>query len=319
MRRFWISVPLALGLFAAAAAQPPDKKKADPPPDKKKVADPVDAAVAAALANDPDVKVARAKVQLAEAELAKAKQAIVLRVMTLNASVREYRQAVDVARQQFAIVEALFMRATVPQSDVLRARLVLEQTQATLTRAETELKLITGGGGPAGVGSGGDPDTAANHALRWLTNVEAGEDAKRVTSLLILAGLEAYREAHGIKGPIPDRIRAALDKPVKLGAKGETVTFEKAMEVFKKDAGLDVPVRGPGDLIRSPEIVSQGEELPVGAWFQLFQDYSGATIFVRDYGLLFTAKSAAPPDAPTLTEFWKQKPPAEKKPAPEKK
>ena len=47
-----------------------------------------------------------------------------------------------------------------------------------------------------------------------------------------------------MKGPIPDRIRAALDKPVKLGAKGEKMTFDKALEVFRKEAGLDVPVRG---------------------------------------------------------------------------
>ena len=36
-------------------------------------------------------------------------------------------------------------------------------------------------------------------------------------------------------------------------------------------------------------------------------------LYVREYGLLFCNKHTAPPDAPTLTEFWKQKPPAEKK------
>src|SRR5437879_2008799 len=103
-RRLIVSVLFAAGLFAVAAlGQPPAADKLDPrgtsdqpekkPPEKK--ADPADAAVAAALANDPDVKVARAKVQLAEAEVAKAKQAVVLKVMTLQATVQEYRRAVE--------------------------------------------------------------------------------------------------------------------------------------------------------------------------------------------------------------------------------
>jgi hypothetical protein len=94
---------------------------------------------------------------------------------------------------------------------------------------------------------------------------------------------------------------------VKLGPKGEDVTFGQAMEVFKKEAGLDVPVRvsvavGGGLVL----VESEGEELPVGAWFQLFQDFNGGVIYVREYGLLFTTKEAAPPDALTVTLFWKQ-------------
>ena len=39
------------------------------------------------------------------------------------------------------------------------------------------------------------------------------------------------------------RIRAALHKPVQLGAKGEKVAFGKAIESIRKDARFDVPVR----------------------------------------------------------------------------
>src|SRR5205823_277808 len=141
-------------------------------------------------------------------------------------------------------------------------------------------------------------------------------------------------EREALKGPIPERIRAALDKPVKLGAKGEKVTFEKALEVFKKEAGLDVPVRGSLPAVEAPDpknpnecknqpiqIKSEGEELPVGAWFQLFEDNAvlmnprggGTTryrFYVREYGLFISPTDTAPPDALALTEFWKQKPPA---------
>ena len=56
----------------------------------------------AALANDPDVQVARAKVLLAEAEMAKARQAVVLKVMTLRASIEEHRRNVDAASERLA-------------------------------------------------------------------------------------------------------------------------------------------------------------------------------------------------------------------------
>ena len=45
------------------------------------------------------------------------------------------------------------------------------------------------------------------------------------------------------RGPAADRIRAALDKRVKLGEKGADVSFDDALQAFKKDAGLDVTVR----------------------------------------------------------------------------
>ena len=112
------------------------------------------------------------------------------------------------------------------------------------------------------------------------------------------------------------RIRAALDKQVRIGPKGETVNFEQALAVFKKEAGLDVPVRYGGPVGTPAPVTSEGEELPIGAWFQLYQDQdpNGGLLYVRDYGLLYAAKGTAPPDAPTLTEFWKQKPAATKGP-----
>ena len=123
--------------------------------------------------------------------------------------------------------------------------------------------------------------------------------------------MEAYNAARGrhLKtpaGPISDRIRIALDKPVKLGVKDAKVTFEQALDVFKKEAGLDVPVRVDAKI---SAIVSLGEELPVGAWLQLFADGTPNSRFlVREYGLLVTNTSLNPPDAISVFDFWKQKP-----------
>lgn len=289
LRTSTISALFVAVLFALpAVGQPPggaDKKQ--PRGDKVQPANPTDAAISAALANDPDVKVARAKVQLAEAELAKAKQSVVLKVMTLMVSIKEQKSVVEMARVRVATADAMFNRAVIDQAKVLEERAKLESAQATLLRMETELSLLTGSG-------------------KEFRQIKQPDEYADALTLVTLAWHNTRLRAEAIQGPIPDRIRAALDKPVKLGAKGEKFTFEQALEVFKREAGLDVPVRGEA---RLKAIVSEGVELPVGAWFQLFADENlEAGFFVREYGLLIAPKSAAPPDAPTVTEFWKLKP-----------
>ena len=84
-------------------------------------------------------------------------------------------------------------------------------------------------------------------------------------------GLRWLAASVTVKGPVSERILAALDKPVKLGPKGEKVPLDKALEIFKTQAGFDVPIR-PGLPTPLPVVVSEGEELPLGAWLQLYQD-----------------------------------------------
>ncbi len=330
-RRLSISVLFLAGLFAVAAAggqAPPGGDKAPetkkPLGEKVKQADPADNALAAALTNDPDVKIAKAKVQLAEAEVAKAKQAVVLKVLTLQATIKEYKSAVTAAQVRVAHVENLHKNNVVSDGEVVLERTKLESAQAALARAETELKLLTGGGSGL-VGIADPDDTARATALAELAALSGAhkpfpEDSNAAVTARALAYLLAAREAHPIKGPIPDRIHAALDKPVKLGdSKGEVVPIEKALEVFKKDAKLDVAVSLRYQLNFVP-IQTTGEELPVGAWFQMFADANpDYAIVVRDYGLLVTIRKEAPPEAPTIAEFWKQKPAAKKEIAPEPK
>lgn len=335
MRRFRTgSALLALAvLTATAGAQPPKLPVPEPMPPRKvepKKPDPTDVAIASALVNDPDVKMAQAKIQLAEAELAKARQSVTLKVLAAQSGVQSARSGVFAAEQELqATASALKAdRVADPTNHpVFRAAVnKLEAVKGRLATAEAELRLLT-------AGHDSEAAKSVELGLRWLAAQQAIEGQRALI-------LEAHlRAATAVKGPVPDRLRAALDKPVKLGPKGTVVTFAKAMEAFK-EAGLDVPVRGTlvgvrprldakGEMVLQPngepilvaaQITSEGETLPIGAWLQLFQDECGGTFYVREYGLLVVDRKSAPPDAPTLTEFWKQKPPAAKpEPAPEPK
>ncbi|MDB5306573.1 MAG: hypothetical protein JWO38_775 [Gemmataceae bacterium] len=316
-RRLTASALFGLGLVAiTATGQPP--APAEKKPAEKKAVDPVEGLIESALANDPDVRMARAKIQLAEAELAKARQQVAVKVITLNAAIAEQKRAVVAAQEAYQLINEMHKRGATPLSEVLPARDKLETAKAHLARLETELKLITGA--PAGGAAAGPADdlhrTAAARGLACAA-CHAGSGTPS-TAAAALKWLAQHPAPEPIKGPVADRIRAALDKPVRLGTKGEKVSFEKALEAFKKQAGLDVSIRRQDLLVLDSEgkpipvapIVSEGEELQVGAWLQLFEDTTGYRFYVREYGLLFTQKSQAPADAVSLVEFWRQKPAA---------
>jgi len=281
-------------MIVAARAQPDTPP---PAPAKKKAASPLDALIGAALANDADVKLARAKIQLAEAEGSRARQLVVQKVVSMDSAIREQRKAVATAQQIFEITNQQHKAATVSLHDMLLAREKLETAQAKLASLETDLKLLT------------DQEKRETPHVDWSMGLKL-DDLGHYPQARVL--IDRGKSSPFVKaaGPIPARIWAALDKPIKLGPKDSKITFEQALEAFKKDAQLDVPIRNE---FRITPVISLGEELPVGAWLQLFADSNpDLRLVVREYGLLVCKKELAPPDAISVSDFWKQKP--EKKP-----
>lgn len=308
MRKLYATSALfALTVGAVTWAQPPAKidpppvfkgdppKKVDPP---KNPVDATEAAIAAALANDPDLKMARAKLQLAEAELSKAKQAVTLRVLTLKAQIESLKVERDASMERVRVAEARVREGVEPKTLLADARIAYEKVNRALAIAEAEWKLLTASDGP----------DVAHRVIRAYeladVVIEGGGATDRIAAVQRL--LSQARAAKPPVGPVSDRLRAALDKPVKLGKKGDTIQVTEAMELIKRETALDVSIRGLESFRAT--LALEGEELPAGAWFQLIQDQFGIVPYVREYGILFAEKKDAPADAVTLVEFWKQKP-----------
>ncbi|MBN9517812.1 TolC family protein [bacterium] len=302
-RRTTASALAAVALFTGlSVGQPPAPPKA---------IDPTDALIQKALANDPDVQVARAKLALAEAEVAKARQASVTRVITLRDTVEQQRQAVGRLVEKLSFVEKAAKQGGASREDLLVVQEQVASARAALERAEIELRLLTGDGPKAAAGAG----TGLRIHIPPLGPLPPDQDPEVIRMLTEMIGQGLVRK--GPSGLIPDRIRSALDVKVRLGNKGDGISLDAAMEVFKREAGLDVSIRPTPSPM--PRIVLAGEELPVGAWFQMFQDHGGQrdgfAFYVREYGLLVAYRQTAPPDAMTLTEFWRARPVAAPQPA----
>jgi hypothetical protein len=294
---------LALILLAGvSAAQPP----AAPP-------DPTDALIQKALANDPDVQVARAKLALAEAEVAKARQATVGRVLSLRAQVDQQRSEVTILTDLVNLEAARHKAGATTHESILAAQSKLSTAKAALARAETELRLLTGDGPKAAVAPRADVGSIAEEVARLLASSDPDAVARALG--------QVYRSstAKSLAGPIPVQIRAALDKKVRFEPNIRAMSISGLLDHLRREAGPDVAVRGtdiaPGLSLENPPRV----ELPIGAWFQMFVDdpanKAKLRVYVREYGLLIADEKSAPPDAITLAEFWQTRPaPAAKQP-----
>src|SRR5205085_351567 len=118
-------------LATGQPVQPPaDKKPGEKKAADKKAADPVAPLVAAALANDPDVRMAGAKIQLAEAELAKARQQATQKVVTLHSGIEDQKRALAGLRESYRLVEQSHKAGVSTQTDLLTAREKLETAQS---------------------------------------------------------------------------------------------------------------------------------------------------------------------------------------------
>ncbi|HEX4611610.1 MAG TPA: TolC family protein [Urbifossiella sp.] len=274
-----------------------------PPPPPAKTVDPTDALIQKALANDPDVQVARAKLSLAEAELVKARQAAVARALALRATVEERKTVLDASLIELRHAEAGAKAGGVPHSDVLQVQVKVSVAKAALARAETEFKLLTGDGPKAAAPASGS--TVTPDVLAGIFTGIYKDDA----AIARLANdLNRRQDVRALAGPIPTRLAKMLEKKVSLGEKGQTVTLAAALDVFKSRVGFDIPVRPIPNPV--PEIVSDGVELPVIAWLQMYQDLGGRqhdefAFYVREYGILVASRQTVPPDAVSLTAFWR--------------
>ena len=196
-------------------------------------ADPMDALVQAALAHDVDVKLAQAKLQVADAELAKARQSVVMKVATLNASIQRAKANVERWSAELTGREKLANTGAVPITVVAEARAQLQQARDELAKAELEMKLLTGPiSKEIGVKIEVIPRENVEVVLRKVQ--DALEEQHRDAAIKALLYLKSRDETPLAKGPIPERIRAALDKPVKLGPKGTQVSFEKGRSKYSK-------------------------------------------------------------------------------------
>jgi hypothetical protein len=308
---------LALALAATAGGQQPSEPKALPP--KAEAAKPatkskLEELLAQALQNNADIRVAAAKLNEAEAELQRT------RLEVLQKVVKAYH-AVEVAQANVGRWQAEYRRLEREVKNGVVDAQVLKESENQLTVAKTQLAAAEAelpfllGKGPAESRT----TRPANDAFREAqSNLEMLEERAEWSKRMARRGYMTQAQAEAdygrflealammqskpAPGPMADKIRKALDRPITLAFEGPLRAILD--DILKAAPGLVIQV--PDKDILSARVAVKLENVPLGAALQWLEDaLPGYQVVVRDYGLLLAPKGSLPRGALLLNDFWK--------------
>lgn len=342
-------------LGAYAPVQPP-AKPADPattkqfyatdffevvPGDAKQPAT-LEQAIAQALVNHPDMRLAEAELRVAEAKLAQARMIVSQKVTEDFHRMEKERAAVSLATANWQRIEQLQKQNMVSKQETDEARHQLAQTKARLAITESAWKQVMKST-PVRTDyfqskdGSFDIDSAYKQGLFQVD---------RVTQLPyiysrsnIRYSLNPAQEIYGevnfqpgavtsdaVAADVLSQLKAKLATRVKL-EKQFNLNLEQAFQKVTEGAGLKVRVKLPiTENKQVYKVVTQidleANDYPLRTWLQLIVDEMNNQqamtarqsndspkryeLYVREYGLLMTSRDLAPPDAITVQELWKQ-------------
>jgi hypothetical protein len=286
---FLLTCGLAWGETPAA-----DKPKDAPPKSK------LEEMLEQALRDNPDVRLAAAKLAEADAELNRARLQVVQKVAVLYQAVEAQKALVESVQADFEAAQTRFKAATGGPAELGEARAKLIAAKVKLAELEAEVPYL--------LGKQPQADEAKDRA--------AQEAYLRYTERAKVLWSRYDRDAAPVQGATADRIRAALDKPISLDFKD--VTIKELIQELGSDrfhdvnSGLLFQVKddagashvGPDPYDR--KVTLHFKDVALGSILEWLEDaLPNHRIVVRDYGLVIAPADKAPPGAPSLHDFWK--------------
>jgi hypothetical protein len=284
-----------------AAYPPAAKPRGEAPPAKSKLEE----MLAQALKDNPDIRVAAAKLAGAEAELNRVRLQVAQKVLA-------FHSARDLARSDLTAAEAALARMQRLGSAVSRAE--LDAAQAAVVNAKAKLAAVEAeapylvGKQPQSGGEGkrADAEGAYRDALRQYRSTLESQPQQLYT-------LRLWLDNAVVKGPMADKIRKALDRPVSV--KVTDASLESVLRLLKSSPEIRFHlVHGPS---MPRKVTMDLQDVSLGAALEWLEDSQpGYRIVVREYGILITPQDRIPPEAVFLHDFWKGKHAAQDKPEP---
>ncbi len=274
---------LVVGGSLALGQQDPLKGTAAPPKPPAPAPSSLEEMLAKALKDNPDVRVAEAKVGEAEAELNRIRLAVTQKVVVLYHALESHKAQVAAAEANLQRVQ-LLGRAALP-AEIEAARAELVQAKAKLAQIEAEMPYLLGKqpGRPA------DARAAPTWTVIGLEAFLAAQEAQRANTLP--------------RGTMADKIRKALDTPVTVNYQGKPVA--DILKDLLQGSGVEfLTVTG---VSKDKVDLQLSGRVPLGAALQAFEDTFGVRFAVREYGILVTNKEL-PPGAVPLQTFWNNPP-----------
>jgi hypothetical protein len=316
-------------------AKGPDEK---PAPKADKEAPPktkLEEMIQQALRNNADIRVAEAKVAEAEAELNRTRLVIMQKVVLYNTNVADAKAKVAVAERHLKRLQELNQRgaAAVSVQEIDTAEAELQSAKANLAKVEAELPLLLGTPahgraadpaiekgfeffrrasldlyGDPNAWREGRPELDRVAAEQWFKYLQKDpKDTIDTNTAFALAALAAAGVKPPVQGPMAERIKNALDKPIKvdissIDPRSALMGLLDRVDGVSYIIPLKVPELGPNTID-----LKFDHEVPLGAALQAWQDVCSPSVrmVVREYGILVTDDKHVPPGASLLYDVWK--------------
>jgi hypothetical protein len=254
------------------------------------------------MKDNPDIRVAEAKMREAEAELNRTRLQVTQKVIACHHSVEAERSAVVLAENDFRRCEEFVKQRSAPQSAIQEVQEKLSRAKAKLAEVEAERAYLLGNhrhNGHALVYTWGLADYAVPEIkLQWgLSQVERDD---------------RFVWQNAFQTPVPasmaEKIRHALDTPTPFETKGPIPLADVLKNLSGKAPGISFQLAISQNQLQSPVVLNLPGQLPLGAVLQALEDTTGGLVFVvRDYGILATSTEKIPPGALHIESFWKTK------------
>lgn len=275
-----------------------------------------------ALQNNPDLRLAAAKVAEAEAELNRARLKVVQRVGAAYQAVEAQKEAVEDAAAELNDLKKLVATGAASSTEMRAASQKLIDAKGKLAALETEMPYLLGkqpaniiaspAGAMGGMGLSGFTGYLGGGGLPGMGQLGGGFGALgggRLSDPTADAG-DPTAKPVPVLGKTAERIRAALDKPYSSDlkkAKLSQVVADVSAAFQKANPGLIIKCNFTPDELDSREVDNvQFDKVPFGAVLVWIEDsVSLSRVVVRDYGLVIASAEGVPQGAPSLHGFWK--------------
>lgn len=244
-------------------------------------------ALAEALKNNPDLKVAAAKVNEAEAQLLKTRLLVAQKVVLAQYNLDLAEATAKTAEQALARIKLLKAKIAASAEELQTAELAAVQAKTKVAAAKTELAYLLG-------------KSSLTTAKEKLGRIQEAETTKRLWRDWVARAQPVTQP----KGEAADTMRKALDKKVTV----DTTPLELSTllsDYLQPKQGMVLKISKNNPVLKE-KIGLQLKDMPLGAVLQFVEDSLDGQVFVvREYGLLLVPSDKAPPGAMTMTQFWK--------------
>jgi outer membrane protein TolC len=310
----------ALVLLAGTAlGQPAQSDKEPKKPAEEKKPSALEEMLSQAMRDNPDVRVAEAKMREAEAELNRARLLAIQKVVAHQHTIETATAAVKTTEAQYQAAEASVRSAEVQYQRILElskkgaigldevdaARAKLEQAKANLEAAKAALQAAKADVAKAqaelpyllGKGNKQDSDDVMRRRI-FLDVLGRLPQPDEFDRPLVAYALDRIAKEQP-QGSVADKLRKSLDTTGGLGF-ADDATLGTVLDQLQRAAGVPIVSTLPRNTkVREMRV----KDIPLGAAFQCVEDVGHVEFGVRDYGILVSAK--LPTGVTRLYDFWK--------------